>query len=186
MSLRHNCDKGVPGFSKRSFDGIKLICFTEEGRYENDHLKIFFTEEAMMPAIAWFHKVLGHPGKHGLFAAMHQYYHPILRQLITSFCCNACQRHKVGECSVKPDSMSPWSMDAAVFKCAKAGGSLCFWSFSKFHALLGFKDQRQYKIPSRWISQIWSRWQGRVYSLLGGGIHLIHCCQPGETKDTLP
>ncbi len=70
-TLRRKCDNGEPEFSSKSFDGIEMICFTEEGRDENDHWNIFLTEEAVRPAIAWFHEVLGHPGKHRLFDAMH-------------------------------------------------------------------------------------------------------------------
>ena len=53
-------------------------------------------------------------------------------------------QHKVGECSVKPDAVSSWSMDVAVFKCGKDCCSLCVWSFVKLYAMLGFKDQKLY------------------------------------------
>ena len=32
MSLKRKCDENVPGFSTRSFNGVKLVCFTEEGQ----------------------------------------------------------------------------------------------------------------------------------------------------------
>ncbi len=50
-----------------------------------------------MPAITWFHEVLGHPGINCLLSALHRYYHPNLYNLVSSFRCKACQRHKVGE-----------------------------------------------------------------------------------------
>ena len=37
MSLRRKCDNGDPGFSRRYFNRIDLICFMEEGLDENDH-----------------------------------------------------------------------------------------------------------------------------------------------------
>ena len=90
-SLMHQCDKGISGFSKRRFNGIELVCFAEKGREENNHWKICLTDEAVVPAIAWFHKVLGHPGMNCLLEAMHSYYHPNLQKLIYYFCCNTCQ-----------------------------------------------------------------------------------------------
>ena len=74
-----------------------MVCLTEKGQDEKYHWKICMTDEAVMPAITWFHEVLSHPGRTGLFDAMHLYYHPNLRKLIDSFRCNACQRHKVNE-----------------------------------------------------------------------------------------
>ncbi len=96
-SLRGQCNRGISGFLKRKFDGFELVCFTEKKKEENDHWKICLTNEAMVPAIAWFHKVLGHPGMNRLLKAIHRYFHPNLRKLIYSFRCNACQRHKVNE-----------------------------------------------------------------------------------------
>ncbi len=61
--LRRQIGEGISGFSERSFDGIKLVCFTEKGQNKNDHWKICLFYEAVMPAIAWFHEVLGYPGR---------------------------------------------------------------------------------------------------------------------------
>ena len=76
--LQRQCDKGISGFSRLSFDGVDLICFTENGQEENDHWKIYLTDKAVVPAIAWFHEVLAHPEKMCLTEAMHRYYHPNL------------------------------------------------------------------------------------------------------------
>ena len=51
----------------------------------------------MVPAIAWFQEVLAHPRKKHLIYGMHRYYHPNLRKLIDSFCCDVCQWHKSGK-----------------------------------------------------------------------------------------
>ncbi len=40
MNFNRKCDSNVPGFSIRSFKGVKLVCFTEKGLEENDHWKI--------------------------------------------------------------------------------------------------------------------------------------------------
>ncbi len=32
MILKRNCEENVPGFSLRSFEGVKLVCFTEKGK----------------------------------------------------------------------------------------------------------------------------------------------------------
>ncbi len=71
LSLRRRCGDGISGVSERSFDRIKLVCFTEKGQDEKDHWKICLTDEAVMSAITWFNEVLGHPGKDRLLDAMH-------------------------------------------------------------------------------------------------------------------
>ena len=51
-------------------------------------------DKAVRPAVAWFHRVLGHPGPNRLFDAMRRYFHPDLRGIIDSSKFDACQRYK--------------------------------------------------------------------------------------------
>ena len=60
--LQRKCGKGISGFSRRKFDGTKLVYFTEKGKNEDEFWNICLTNEAVRPAIAWFHQVLGHTG----------------------------------------------------------------------------------------------------------------------------
>ena len=94
-------------------------------------------------------------------------------------------RHKTGQCTIRPDSVSSWSINVAVFRKGKGSGFLGFWSVLDLYERLGFAANKNYKIPSKWYSKFWSRWESRVQSVLGSGVHLIHCCQPGEVKDTM-
>ena len=94
-SLEGKCTNKVPGYSKQKFDEVELICFTAPGKDTTNDWKICLTDEAVGPAVAWFHQVLGHPGRQRLYQGMNQYYHPKLRTSIDSYQCNACQRYKV-------------------------------------------------------------------------------------------
>ena len=111
--LRRKCGEGISGFSRRKFDGIDLICFTDKGQNEDENWKICLTDEAVRPAIAWFHQVLGHPGRDRLYEAMHRYFHPELRKIINQFKCDACQRYKAegrgfGHLAPREVRTAPW------------------------------------------------------------------------------
>lgn len=106
-------DQQVKGYHKREFDEVELICYSPTGGSKNDNWQICLTDEAVGPAIAWFHQVLGHPGNSRLLKGMHRYYHPNLRQLIDRFKCDACQRHKIdgrgfGHLAPRDVRAAPW------------------------------------------------------------------------------
>ena len=50
----------------------------------------------VLPTIAWFHEVMGHPGQTRLNETLRQrYYHPQLRYKVERFKCDYCQRNKL-------------------------------------------------------------------------------------------
>ena len=79
----------------RDFEGVKLVCYTAESGQEETQWKICLSDEALKPAINWFHQLFNHPGKHRLLQGMERFYHPQLRTYVDRYKCDACQRYKV-------------------------------------------------------------------------------------------
>ena len=105
--------KDDPRFSIRIFDEIELICYTAPGKEPDNDWKICLADEALDPAIAWFHQVLGHPGRERLIQGMDRYYHPDLRKRVSAFRCDACQRYKTdgrghGQLPSRDVRTAPW------------------------------------------------------------------------------
>ena len=101
-------------FQLRQFqDNIKLVCRTEPGADKDQDWKICLSDEAVDPSIAWFHKLLNHPGKDRLFQGMGRFCHPHLRKKISEFKCDACQRFKMdlrgaGHLPARDVRAAPW------------------------------------------------------------------------------
>ena len=89
------CTDETSGYHKKEFDEIELICYTEPGKNKEEDWKIVLSDTAVKEAVDWFHQLLNHPGKHRLFQGMKRYHHPMLRQIVDSYKCDACQRYKV-------------------------------------------------------------------------------------------
>ena len=102
-----------PYYSTKTFDEIELVCYTEPGKDADNDWKICLSDEALDPAIRWFHQVLGHPGRERLIQGMDRYYHPNLRQRIGAYRCDACQRYKTdgrghGQLPARDVRAAPW------------------------------------------------------------------------------
>ena len=100
-------------FYLKKFRDVELICFTEAGRNKNRYWRIALSDEAVKPAIAWFHQFLNHPGKHRLLDGMNKYYHPQLRRFVEQFKCDSCQRYKTdgrgyGHLASRDVRAAPW------------------------------------------------------------------------------
>ena len=78
------------------FTDIKLICYSTLNSAKSDW-KICLSDEALKPAVKWFHEYLTHPGREHHFKGMQRYYHPKLRCIIEALRCKICQFHKTGE-----------------------------------------------------------------------------------------
>ena len=104
--------KEVEAYSSRMFNDVELICYTPP-KQPADNWKICLTDEAVKPAVEWFHQVLGHPGSQRLYDGMHRYYHPDLRRIINELKCDACQRYKndgrgAGHLAPRDVRVAPW------------------------------------------------------------------------------
>ena len=78
----------------RDFEGVKLVCHAEAGK-EDTHLKICLANEALKPAIHWFHLLLNHPGRDKLLQGMTRFYQPDLWKQVAAYKCDACQRRRI-------------------------------------------------------------------------------------------
>ena len=70
--LAKQCEMKDSGFHFREFGDTKLICYNEKGK--DDAWKICLTDEAVEPAIVYFHQLLNHPGRARLLQGMSRYY----------------------------------------------------------------------------------------------------------------
>ena len=78
------------------FTNIKLICYNTPNSTKSDW-KICLSDEALKPAVEWFHKYLSYPDRERHFKGMQRYYHPKLRCMIEALRYEICQLHKTGE-----------------------------------------------------------------------------------------
>ena len=78
-----NTDEEGNRYFWREMEGVKLICHSEGGKKET-HWKICLTDEALKPAIHWFHLLVNHPGRDKLLQGMTRFHHPDLRKQVTA------------------------------------------------------------------------------------------------------
>ena len=109
--LMARADEGKKYFW-RDFDGVKLVCHAKAGE-EETQWRICLANEALKPAIHWFHLLLNHPGRDKLLQGMSRFYHPDLRKEITAYGCDACQRYKLdgrgsGHFAPRTVRAAPW------------------------------------------------------------------------------
>ena len=95
-TLQQKLTNNISGYHTRKFDDVELICYSPQGSTESEW-KICLSDEALKPAVEWFHEYLSHPGRERHFKGMHRYYHPRLRRTIEDLRCENCQLHKAGE-----------------------------------------------------------------------------------------
>ena len=84
-SLLAKAEDADSNFYWRDFEGTKLVCHTADGRDAETDWRICLSDEALGPAIHWFHQLLAHPGKQRLLQAMDRYYHCDLRKKIDTY-----------------------------------------------------------------------------------------------------
>jgi hypothetical protein len=89
IQVQHN------GYHLKQFGEFKLACYTKTQENPNQDWKIFLSDEALEPAVAWFHEYLSHPGRDRHIAGMNRFYHINLRKTIEALRCELCQHHKV-------------------------------------------------------------------------------------------
>ena len=144
------CTDETSGYHKKEFDEIELICYTEPGKNKEEDWKIVLSDTAVKEAVDWFHQLLNHPGKHRLFQGMKRYHHPMLRQIVDSYKCDACQRYKVdgrGFGHLPPrdvraapweqvdvDLIGPWTVDT------KTGNSYQFMALTSIDRVTGLAE----------------------------------------------
>ena len=121
------------GYHLKRFDSkTELVCYTKPDEDPTQDWKICLSDEALEPAIAWFHEYLGHPGRDRLFSGMSRYHHVNLKNKILDLKCDICQQHKVGERGfgklpprevraapweqVDVDLIGPWTIQTATGK----------------------------------------------------------------------
>ena len=73
-----------------------LSCYVKDQADPNTQWRIALPQSMVLPTIAWFHEVMGHPGQTRLNETLIQrYYHPQLRYRIERFKCDYCKRNKL-------------------------------------------------------------------------------------------
>ena len=92
---------------------VKQIFKKQPTGQEETDWKICLAEEALKPAIHWFHLLLNHPGRDKLLQGMTRYFRPNLRKQVQTYHCDACQRNKIdgrGAGQLAPGTVraAPW------------------------------------------------------------------------------